>query len=163
VIYLWVRVNPWLSNPWLYVIVITFIPWIELRGSIPVAILGYNLNPLAVFVVTVLANIAVILPAFVFLDWVFHLLERVPFFRRQLERTRQKAKPYIEKYGMVGLALFVGVPLPGTGAYSGALAAHIFGMKDRRAFVSISAGVFLAGVAVTLMTAGVQGLFSSLF
>ena len=51
---------------------------------------------------------------------------------------------------MIGLCLFVAVPLPGTGAYSGALAAHIFGLKNKKAFVSIAAGVVIAGVLVML-------------
>ena len=136
-------------NPWLYLVAITLLPYVELRGSIPVGI-AMGLPPVPVFLVATLVNIAIIYPAFIFLDWFFHLLERVPFLNRAIVKTRQKAKPYVDRYGMAGLAVFVGVPLPGTGAYSGALAAHLFGIKDRKAFVAIASGVVFAGVVITL-------------
>ncbi len=136
---------------WLWVLLITCVPWIELRGSIPAGIIRFGLNPVLVFASAVLVNIAVIYPAFVFLDWFFDLMNSTPL-RHFIDRTQRKAQPYVEKYGMLGLALFVAVPLPGTGAYSGSLAAHIFGIKNRRAFLSIAAGVTAAGVAVTLMS-----------
>lgn len=139
-----------LQNPWLYVVVITMLPWIELRGGIPAGIL-MGLNPLTVLIVAVIANSAIIYPAFVFLDWFFHLIERVPFFRRTIEKTHEKAKPYVDKYGIIGLMLFVGVPLPGTGAYAGALVAHLLGIKNKNAFVAITLGVVIAGIAVFLV------------
>lgn len=138
-------------SSWLWVLVITCVPWIELRGSIPLAIVKFGLDPLLVLASTVLVNIAVIYPAFIFLDWFFDLMKKTPL-NRFIERTQTKARPYVEKYGMLGLALFVAVPLPGTGAYSGSLAAHIFGMKNKRAFASIAAGIAMAGVAVTLIS-----------
>lgn len=137
-------------NPWIYIMVITAMPWIELRGGIPVGI-GLGLNPLMVFVVSVMSNIAIIYPAFVFLDWFFGLMEKSRFMKKFIDKTHEKAKPYIDKYGMVGLMLFVAVPLPGTGAYAGALAAHIFGMKNKKAFVSIALGVVIAGIVVILI------------
>jgi len=140
-----------LQNPWLYVLLVTVMPWIELRGGIPVGV-ALGLNPLLLLVVAVAANVAVIYPAFIFLDWFFHLMGRIPFMGRIIKKTQTKAKPYVERYGMAGLMVFVAVPLPGTGAYSGALAAHILGMKNRRAFVAIAFGVAVAGVAVLLIS-----------
>ncbi|MFH1125966.1 MAG: small multi-drug export protein [Candidatus Altiarchaeota archaeon] len=138
------------QNQWLYVIVITILPWIELRGGIPAGIL-LGLNPLMVFVVAVLANCAIIYPSFIFLDWFFDLMNRIPFVSRMIRKTHEKAKPYVDKYGVIGLMLFVGMPLPGTGAYAGALVAHLMGMKNKKAFVAISLGVLIAGVAVLLV------------
>lgn len=146
---------------WIYVILITMVPWIELRGSIPVGI-GLGLDPLSVFVVAVLVNIAVIVPAFIFLDWFFHFMESNKFMGRIIDKTRGKAKPYVDKYGMIGLALFVGVPLPGTGAYSGSLAAHLLGIKNRKAFISIAAGVLIAGLTITVMSTGVKDVLGML-
>ncbi|MBD3261189.1 MAG: small multidrug export protein [Candidatus Altiarchaeales archaeon] len=136
--------------PWLYVVLVTCLPWIELRGSIPLGVLGLGLNPVLVFLVAGLVNVAVIYPAFWFLDWFFDFMMRIPVFGRVLARTQAKARPYVEKYGEVGLVLFVGVPLPGTGAYSGSLAAHVLGIKNRRAASSIALGVLLAAVVITL-------------
>ncbi|MBU0763040.1 MAG: small multi-drug export protein [Candidatus Altiarchaeota archaeon] len=139
------------GNDWLYTIVISMLPWIELRGSIPYGILKAGFEPLTVFFVAFFSNIVVIYPSFVFLDYFFELLNKTPL-RRFIEKTQKKAKPYVDRYGMLGLCFFVAVPLPGTGAYSGALAAHIFGLKNKKAFMSIIAGVFLAAVAVTVIT-----------
>ncbi|MFH1054808.1 MAG: small multi-drug export protein [Candidatus Altiarchaeota archaeon] len=138
-------------DDWFYIALISALPWIELRGGIPYGILKAGFNPLMVTIVAVAANCAIIYPAFVFLDWFFDLMNKT-FMGRFIEKTRQKARPYVEKYGMLGLGVFVAVPLPGTGAYAGALAAHLFGMKNKTAFISIAAGVFVAGVVVLLVT-----------
>jgi len=137
-------------NDWFYVIVITMLPWIELRGGIPVGI-ALGLNPLAVFIVAVIANCLIIYPSFIFLDWFFHLMERIPWLNSRIKKIHENAKPYVEKYGVIGLMLFVGVPLPGTGAYAGALVAHLMGMKNKKAFIAIALGVLIAGVAVFLI------------
>jgi len=141
-----------LGNGWVYVALISALPWIELRGGIPVGILKFGFNPVLTFLVATVGNVAIIYPAFVFLDWFFELMKRVPFMSRIVEKTHVNARPYVEKYGMLGLGVFVAIPLPGTGAYSGALAAHIFGIKNTRAFVSIGLGVVAAGIIVTVVT-----------
>ena len=138
-------------SDWGYIFVISMLPWIELRGGIPYGILKAGFSPLAVTAVAVAGNVAIIYPAFIFLDWFFDLMNRT-FMKRFIVKTHEKARPYVEKYGMVGLALFVAVPLPGTGAYAGALAAHLFGLKNRTAFVSIAAGVVTAGIIVLIVT-----------
>lgn len=135
---------------WVYVVGITMLPWIELRGGIPAGLV-MGLNPPAVFVVAVLANCAVIYPSFVFLDWFFNVMKKIPWIDRTITKTHEKAKPYVEKYGVFGLMLFVAVPLPGTGAYAGALVAHLMGMKNTKAFASIALGVLIAGAAVLLV------------
>ncbi len=135
----------------IYTILIAVMPWIEIRGAIPYAILRAGMDPLYIFPIAVFANILVIYPSFIFLDYVFEIMKRTPL-NHFIKKTQKKAKPYVEKYGLWGLCFFVAVPLPGTGAYSGALAAHIFGMKNKRAATSIAIGVFIAGVLVTLIT-----------
>jgi len=141
-----------MANPWLYLIFITLVPGIELRGSIPYGIFEGSLNPLNVFVVAVLTNILIIYPAFIFLDIVFDIAMRFSMAKRYIKKTQRKAKPYVDKYGVIGLAFFVAIPLPGTGAYSGALAAHLFGMKNKKAFIAISFGVLTAGILVFLIS-----------
>ena len=139
-------------DDWLYIILISMLPWIELRGGIPYGILKAGFDPVLVTAAAVLGNVAIIYPAFIFLDWFFDQLNRIPFMSKTIEKTHEKARPYIERYGMLGLGVFVAVPLPGTGAYSGALAAHLFGMKNRAAFVSIALGVLGAGIIVLVVT-----------
>ncbi|NLL83853.1 MAG: small multi-drug export protein, partial [Lentisphaerae bacterium] len=67
------------------------------------------------------------------------------------ERTRYKLHPYVERHGEWGLALFIGVPLPGTGAYSGALGAFLLGVSRRRFMVANFLGVVVACIAVTVV------------
>lgn len=145
-------------DPWFYLLLITLIPGIELRGSIPFGI-SEGLNPISVFMVAILANILVIPIALKFLDLLFHLFEEIKIVEKYVEKTHKKAHPYVEKYGVIGLAIFVAIPLPGSGAYTGSLAAHILGMDKRMAFLSISVGVLIAGLIVTLISTGVIHLW----
>lgn len=138
-------------NDLIYTLLISVTPWIEIRGAIPYAILKAGMDPVYVFPLAVAANIFVIYPSFLLLDYVFELMKRTPL-NMFINRTHIKAKPYVEKYGLWGLCFFVSIPFPGTGAYSGALAAHIFGIKNKRAMLAIACGVFIAGVLVTLIT-----------
>jgi uncharacterized membrane protein len=76
------------------------------------------------------------------------------FFNWLFERTRKKAHDKIEKYGDLALIIFVAIPLPNTGAWTGTLAAWLFGIPMKRALPNILYGVIIAGVIVTLITAG---------
>ncbi len=134
---------------------LTLVPWIELRGTIPVGIaMGYH--PLWVMAIAIAANCALIAPTFLVLDLLYaRWLSRWAFLRRQLDRVRAVGSSYIDRYGLPGLALFVAVPLPGTGAYSGTMLAWAMGLKRRPAMIAIAAGVVGAGVIVTLAATGI--------
>ncbi|MBO7532342.1 MAG: small multi-drug export protein, partial [Victivallales bacterium] len=85
-------------------------------------------------------------------------------FEKYLERAQRKLKPQIEKYGTMGLALFIGIPLPGTGAYTGAAGAFALGMKKRQFAIANIAGVCMAGIAVTIIFVLIRaGIESPLF
>ncbi len=139
----------------LLLIGLTLIPAVELRGTIPVGIaMGYH--PLWVMAVAVVANCLLIIPTFIVLDLLYaRWLSRWAFLRRQVDRVRASGASYVQRYGLPGLALFVAVPLPGTGAYSGALLAWVMGLPRRAAFAAIVVGVLGAGIIVTLAAAGV--------
>ncbi len=145
---------------YLIVFFISVLPWVELRGSIPIGILVYHLNPLAVFALAVIANALVYFPAHFGLTHFYRIFKRYKFIERIVEGSRRRAAPTIKKYGYPGLFLFVGVPLPFTGAWTGTLIAWLFGMDRKKAFIAIAAGVLAAGVAVlciTLLAAGLLG------
>ena len=81
------------------------------------------------------------------------------FFDRFVERARKKVKPAVEKYGYLGLAIFVAIPLPVTGAYTGVLGAFILGMNRKKAVFAVSLGVIIAGITVTTVTfLGIEAL-----
>jgi uncharacterized membrane protein len=134
---------------------IAMVPIFELRGAIPV---GINVLGLPWYEVLPLALAGNLLPVpfiFILLNWAVNLLERLPVFKRfftwLFERTRRRSS-IIKKYGRTGLALFVAVPLPVTGAWTGALAAVLLGFNLKQAFVPIAVGVVIAGVIVTTLS-----------
>lgn len=139
---------------WL-VAAVTLVPWIELRGAIPLGVaMGYH--PLLVFAVSVVVNCLLIVPGFLALDLLYgRWLAGLPWVRRQVDRVRARGGRYLERHKLLGLAIFVAVPMPGTGAYSGTLLAWLLGLDRRRAGLAIAAGVIAAGAVVTLAATGV--------
>jgi uncharacterized membrane protein len=142
--------------------IIAMLPIVELRGSIPYGI-GMGMAWPQTYVLSVLGNLVPIVPILLFLGPVSDWLERVPgfgrFFQWLFRRTRRRSK-LVERYGPWGLILFVAIPLPVTGAWTGSAAAYVFGIPFRRSFPAIAGGVLLAGVVVTLAVQGVIGLGS---
>lgn len=142
---------------WLKYAVVTVIPWIELRGAVPMAIAADERVYLPLVLV---ANLAIFWPGYYFLEFVYERFPEGGWVHRRLERIRAKAHPFVEKYGMIGLALFVAVPLPGTGAYSGTAAAWLLDLEPKCAFLAVSIGVAIAFALVwgssELVAAGVK-------
>jgi len=146
-------------SPQLSVFFVSMLPVIEERGGI---ILGRMLQlPMWQTVIfCVLGNILPI-PFILFgmkklLKWMdeHHLSKAASWLRRKAKKN----KPAIDKYGFWGLALFVGIPLPGTGAWTGSLVASVFDMDVKPASISILIGVFLAALIVTSISYGVFAL-----
>jgi len=134
------------------------VPVIELRGSIPLALALSNIHPLSVFLICVALNLLVIPLTFKGLDLFAPILIRrskriASIFAWFLRRGHGR------KWGLVGLAVFVGIPLPVTGAYTGTLMAYLLGMERRLAALAIAVGVIIAGVIVTLATLGIISFF----
>lgn len=142
----------------IYLIIISMIPFVELRGAIPVGV-GFGMNPVEVFILCVIAN-CIPVPFIIFLiKPIFRWLKRFRAFEKIITKLegladKKSGKITAYKYEMVGLMLFVGIPLPGTGAWSGALIAALLNMRIKHAFFAIVLGVILAGVLVTLISSG---------
>ena len=136
------------------VFLISLLPVAELRGSIPLALGLKVAPPLLVFLICVGLNLLVIPITFIGLD-----LLAPPLIRRSKRIAAIFAwslkRGHGRKWGMVGLALFVGIPLPATGAYTGVLIAYVLGMKREQAALAIAAGVVMAGILVTLASLGI--------
>jgi uncharacterized membrane protein len=133
----------------------TVAPISELRGGIPLGI-SLGLDPLFTFFIAVVANALIFFPVFFALRLFYDkVLFRIPLFDRYLDSLRKRGKPKVDKYGFWGLALFVAVPLPLTGAYTGTILAWLLGMDWKKAFPAIGLGVIVAGVVVLLITLGV--------
>lgn len=133
---------------------LALIPISELRGAIPFAVIkGMGLLPAAIL--STLVNATVPLIAFIFLSTIHKLLYKWrlyhDFFDRFVEKARLKVHAQVEKYGYLGLLVFVAIPLPMTGAWTGALGAWVLGMDKRKATLAIAGGVLVAGIVVGLL------------
>lgn len=142
---------------------LSMIPITELRVAIPLGIVQ-GLEPLTCFFYAILGNFVPIMPALLFWPFFFRLLGKIRPLQAPLERVlarfRRRGKQ-VERYGWIGLALFVAVPLPGTGIWSGTVIAFLFGVPFWRATLAITLGEIIAGVVVALATVGV-GVVSKL-
>lgn len=142
-------------------IVVSMLPFVELRAGIPLA-LASGFSPTQAFLFCVLANIFVILPVFLFLDYLHEKFLRVKIYKRIAEkflsRIRKKASR-VEKrtkaIGFLALACFVAIPLPITGAYTGTIIAWMLGLERKKSFAAIALGVVIAGIIVTLASLGI--------
>lgn len=143
--------------PYLKYIVMTIVPWIELRGAIPWAIQQGERLYLPLIL---LANLAIYWPGYYFLEFMYERFPEGGWVHRKLEGIRVKAHSLVEKYGFLGLAVFVAIPLPGTGAYSGTAAAWLLDMDKRKGFFAVSLGVFGAFLIVWGVTELVAAGFS---
>ena len=123
----------------------------ELRAGLPVAF-ATGVNPWIAYVVCVLANGLVAPILFLFLEYLhthfLHIKTYQTLFDKFMENTRTKTEPYVKKYGYWGLAIFVAIPIPFTGAYTGALGAWFLGMNKWKSILSIFIGVAIAGAIV---------------
>jgi uncharacterized membrane protein len=144
---------------------LAMLPISELRGAIPWAVapppIGGGLPWYTAYFWAVLGNLVPVPPLLLLLGPLSQRLSRHPwgdrFFTWLFARTRRRGGA-VEKYETLGLLLFVAIPLPVTGAWTGTVAAFIFGIRFRWALPAIAGGVCVAGVIVTLVTQGILGL-----
>ena len=148
---------------WLVVLLAAALPVSELRGAIPLAIGVYGYDPWQAYLLSVLGNLMPVVPLLLFLgpvsDWLRRYVLWDKFFTWLFSRTRRKYIREHESFGLTALALFVAVPLPVTGAWTGCAIAFLVGFRFWPAFAAISTGVLLAGGIVTSMVLGVQWLW----
>lgn len=141
--------------PELVILTISTLPIVELRGSVPVGINLLNMNWGRVFVLSVVGNMLPIPFILLFLGplsrWCMKCRPGRIFFEWLFARTRRKSAN-IEKYETLGLTIFVAIPLPATGGWTGAMAAFLMGMKFHHALLSILLGVLIAGVIMTTLS-----------
>ncbi len=138
-----------------FMVLLTVLPFLELRASIPYGIFETDLPLAVVFMVAVMANILLGPVLFFFLNKTIHRFLKVKLvergWQRIILRTQKKVHPYIEKYGILGLAVFIGIPLPGSGVYTGALGAYLLGFKFKDFLKATILGVLIAGLIVTII------------
>jgi uncharacterized membrane protein len=136
---------------------ISMVPVIELRGAIPVGIAA-GLSPAVAYIVSVLGNLVPV-PFILLLirrifDWLRHTQSLGPVIEKLERRAHLKGR-LVTKYRVPGLILLVGIPLPGTGAWTGALVAALLDIRLRTAIPAILAGLLIAGAITLGVTMGV--------
>jgi uncharacterized membrane protein len=145
----------------LIVIILSALPVSELRGGIPVGLALYDFSILKTFCLAVFGNFVPVIPLLLFLPAVREFLSKWEILKRFFdwffERTKRNAK-VVEKYEAIGLALFVSIPLPFTGAWSGCVAAILFRLRFKYSIIAILCGIILAGIAVTILSLAGKGI-----
>lgn len=139
-------------------------PVSEMRLGMPFAI-ALGSNPYLAFLVAVCFNILTIPLVFLFLDHVHGRLMKINFYNKifnlYLDRVRKKAEGKIvdSAWPYVGLFFFIGIPLPGTGVWTGSLVSWFFKLNRKKSFITLALGSILAGIIILLVTLGVVKLF----
>lgn len=135
---------------------ISCLPILELRGGLIAASL-LGLNPLSSFVICIIGNLLPLPFIIWFITPIFTKLKQTKLFRPLVTKLENKAlskREQVEKYEFWGLLLFVGIPLPGTGGWTGALVASVIDMDKKKALLASTLGVFLAGGIMMLLSFG---------
>lgn len=137
----------------LYAIILSLLPITELRGGLPYAYLVGQYPIWLSYLVCVGANFFVGPIMFIFLETIHKWLMRSMYYQKIFEimvkRVRRKTSHLIEKYGFWGITLFVAVPFPVTGAYTGTVAAWLFGLDKKKSLLAVLVGVSISGLIVS--------------
>jgi uncharacterized membrane protein len=145
-----------------FTILVSMVPIVELRGGIPFGV-TLGLPVWAAYLAAVIGNILPVPFILVYIRRIFQWMRRrLPRLNRLVDKLERKAHlkgRRVTKYKYLGLMLFVAIPLPGTGAWTGALAAAFLDMPLRKAIPSIFAGILIAGIVISILTFGVASLF----
>ncbi len=140
---------------WLVVFIISVCPILECRLGMFTAIVLLEMNPFLGFVISFLGNILPIPFILLLINWIFEVFKKIPGLRNivyWLEEKTLKKRDKIDKYGIWGLLLFVAIPLPGTGGWTGALLASLLHLDKKKSFGIITIGVFIAGLIITVLS-----------
>lgn len=140
---------------WLVVFIISLCPVLECRLGMFTAIVLLGMNPFVGFIISFLGNILPIPFILLLINWIFKILKKVPGINKVifwLEEKTLKKRDKIDKYGIWGLLLFVAIPLPGTGGWTGALLASLLQLDKKKSFGVISIGVFIAGLIISVLS-----------
>ena len=136
--------------------IISMIPIIELRGAIPVGVFTFHLTYAEAFIISFIGNIIPVYFIVKFIRPIFDLLRKIKIFRKIIDWISEKATKKIaenkrlQTATLLGLYLFVAIPLPGTGAWTGTLAASFLNLDFKTSILAVTLGVLLAGIIMSL-------------
>lgn len=146
-------------NKELVVFIISLLPLLELRGGLLAASL-LKVSFFKGYILSIIGNVLPIPIVLLFLEKIFDFLKRIKLTKNiiiKLENKILSKKKQIDKYGYLGLLLFVGIPLPGTGAWTGSGLAVLLHMDKKKSFIYIILGVILASIIMSIVSYGILG------
>ncbi|MFH1631388.1 MAG: small multi-drug export protein [Candidatus Aenigmatarchaeota archaeon] len=140
---------------------ITLIPWVELRGSIPIGV-ALGLNPWMVLASAIVLNILIFFPVYFGLKYLYKYVQNWRIIKRVVSSAQKRSEKFLGKKGILALAVFIGVPLPFTGVYSGTIIAWLIGMDWKRTLAAVVLGVLITATIIFAIVMGAVGLFGFL-
>ena len=148
-------VTYYIGNKYIILFLLSMLPVTELRLSIPIGIIIFKLSWVYVLIVCVISNILAGVLLVVGLGSVISVCEKIPGIKVILKKMMilsEKRYSKYERYKSKALILFVGIPMPGTGAWTGSLASHVLGLSKISSILAIIQGVIISGVIMTLLS-----------
>jgi len=139
----------------LKIFLISMVPLIEQRGAIPVGILAYHINPWLVFIVSLLGSFVPAPFVYFFFNRILAWMKTIKFlhkFTDFVDKKIQKGAKQVEKYMEIGLTLFVGIPLPTTGLWTGSAIAAFLGLDFKKSMVCVFLGGVISAVIITIIS-----------
>lgn len=150
------------NGKFLFTLLVSMVPVVELRGGIPFGV-AMGLSVPKAYLAAVIGNMIPVPFIIVYIRRIFQWMRRhMPRLDSMVDKLEKKAHEKgreIARYEIFGLLLFVAIPLPGTGAWTGSLAAAFLDMRLKKAIPTIAAGVLIAGVLISILTFGVASIF----
>ena len=142
----------------LIVFIVSLLPLLELRGGLIAASL-LGVKPLVGYIVSIIGNVIPVPFILLFINKILEWMRnsKIKWMNKVahwLDKKADKHKGQIEKYGFWGLVLFVGIPLPGTGAWTGCLIASVLEMDRKKAFIAAMIGIFMASIIMMILSFG---------
>lgn len=141
----------------LIVFIISLLPLLELRGGLIAAAL-LKLNPIESYIISIIGNIIPVPFILWFINSILNWMRKKKHLSKVanwLDKKVEKHKGQIEKYGFWGLVLFVGIPLPGTGAWTGCLIAAVLNMDRKKSFLATMIGILIASIIMMFLSFGI--------
>ena len=148
-----------MTKNFFWVLLLSMVPVLELRASIPVGC-SLGLSPWQCALAAIIGNMIPVPFIMLFIRKIFDFLRkhwpRMGRFVEKMEAKAERKKPLVQKYAIFGLVLLVAIPLPGTGAWTGALVAAMLDIRMKRAIPCVFLGVILAAAIVTMLSYGIR-------
>lgn len=144
-------------NKKILIFIISLFPIAELRGGLLAASI-LDVNFYQAFIICFIGNILPVPFILLLIEKIFNLLKKWNFTKKIVVKLEEKTlakREQLDKYGYLGLLLFVGIPLPGTGAWTGTLLAVLLNLDKKKAFIYIALGVLLAGIIMSILSYGI--------